>query len=541
LCSGDADAAAFDDRGFIGPVRLLSNGQRTLMLNHLAFGGRIKSETWSKATAVHDRLWFDLASRPELLALLRPLLGENIILWGATVVDRLPGQAHEWHVDIESSDPDRRHASVWIGLINIGRESGLTFVSGSHGFGKTIQEVRHRKGYQRGQASDETVLSWAREFDPAAELVQPDVADGDALVFDGRIWHGSLNRRDDTRIALLLQYAAVDAPVFIPDDKHLDWPFKLKSLRPPVIVVSGRGDGATNREVAPPPTSPKDAAQIVTEVRPLSPLPDPGDGGLRSYPLFGGMTEVHDVIGCHASVLRPGNVPHPPHAHIEEEILIVLDGQAELLVGDGPDLDDATAYKAEPGTFVYYPAYRHHTLRNTGSGLLTYLMFKWHGDPVSTDDPLAICIVDSQDRPPQQPNPWLTRLPFEGPTNFLGKLHSHFSEIAPGGGYEPHADPYDVAIVVLSGIVETVGRKVEPFGVVYYAAGEPHGLRSVGTEPARYVVFEFHGVDRSGGREKSRGSVRRQKKPLLHRLGKLAMAPIRHYTKQRRSRDAKGA
>jgi hypothetical protein len=28
--------------------------------------------------------------------------------------------------------------------------------------------------------------------------------------------------------------------------------------------------------------------------------------------------------------------------------------------------------------------------------------------------------------------------------------------------------------------------------VIYYSAGESHGLRNIGSEPARYLVFEFH-------------------------------------------------
>ena len=42
----------------------------------------------------------------------------------------------------------------------------------------------------------------------------------------------------------------------------------------------------------------------------------------------------------------------------------------------------------------------------------------------------------------------------------------------------PHTDPYDVAIVLLSGTVETMGRTVEGNGVIYYSAAEPHGKQS---------------------------------------------------------------
>ncbi len=43
--------------------------------------------------------------------------------------------------------------------------------------------------------------------------------------------------------------------------------------------------------------------------------------------------------------------------------------------------------------------------------------------------------------------------------------------LQPGAGYAPHADPYDVAILMLAGRVETLGQIVEPLGVIFYSAG----------------------------------------------------------------------
>ncbi|HET7446590.1 MAG TPA: hypothetical protein VFJ49_01495 [Methyloceanibacter sp.] len=69
-------------------------------------------------------------------------------------------------------------------------------------------------------------------------------------------------------------------------------------------------------------------------------------------------------------------------------------------------------------------------------------------------------------------HPFFGREPIEGPSAYLSKLHSHLSILQPGAGYAPHQDGHDVAIVVLDGTVETMGRVVEPYGVVFYAAGE---------------------------------------------------------------------
>jgi quercetin dioxygenase-like cupin family protein len=138
-----------------------------------------------------------------------------------------------------------------------------------------------------------------------------------------------------------------------------------------------------------------------------------------------------------------------------------------------------------PGEFVYYPAGFAHTLRTTSGEPATYVMFKWHGEEGDARPTLPFGRFGTEGG--------AGRRLFEGPTRYLRKLHSHLTVLEPGGGYEPHVDAYDVAIVVLDGDVETIGGRAAPNDVIFYVAGEPHGMRNVGRTPARYVVFEFHG------------------------------------------------
>lgn len=81
-------------------------------------------------------------------------------------------------------------------------------------------------------------------------------------------------------------------------------------------------------------------------------------------------------MSSHVSVLSPGHSPHPPHSHVQEELLIVLKGEAEILIVESPDPARARVERLVPGYFVYYPAYQHHTLRNPAASPVTYLMFK---------------------------------------------------------------------------------------------------------------------------------------------------------------------
>jgi hypothetical protein len=87
---------------------------------------------------------------------------------------------------------------------------------------------------------------------------------------------------------------------------------------------------------------------------------------------------------------------------------------------------------------------------------------------------------------------WTRHRHFSAPTAYLRQLRCHVSTMQPGAGYAVHTDPYDVLIVTLAGDVETLGAQAGPDNVIFYTAGEPHGMRNPNDVPAIYVVFEFH-------------------------------------------------
>jgi mannose-6-phosphate isomerase-like protein (cupin superfamily) len=480
--------------GFVGPVRLLDACECRSAIWHLRRRRRPPPIHWAKGGAVADRFLLDVATMPTILGPVRAILGDDVILWGASDVRRDPGQVHVWHTDIETSDPSGRFVSVWIGLENTGVESGLQLISGSHRFGKTIQQVVHEHGLKRGSASPNDVVKWSKELDPDAELRQPEVEDGMGIIFDGRVWHGSVNTRSSgVRTALLLQYAGGDIPVREADLSQLEWPFRFyDDRRPPVVRVSGTPRPDINR-VFDPPSARGRFRGVPPKVVPVClPLAEDRDKVKRSYPLFDGPTPVMNRLGCHVSVLSPGQTPHAPHSHGEEELLIVLEGEANLVITDSPALEAVRSERLLPGSFVYYPAWQHHTLHNLSERPVTYLMLRWYAAGFQSAPPLGVRVFRPEaDSVPDAGRSVMTPL-FECSTDYLGRLHSHMTTMAPGAGYEPHADEYDVAIILLEGMVETLGETVGPCAAIFYPAGEPHGMRNVGDGPARYVVFEFH-------------------------------------------------
>jgi len=240
-------------------------------------------------------------------------------------------------------------------------------------------------------------------------------------------------------------------------------------------------------------------------------------------------TATFAEMSSHASVLKPGHVPHPPDWHVEEEVIIPLYGQPEVVIANALDDPDPRIERVERGSIVYYPGGQHHTIRAAGSTAAAYLIFKWRARATqhSTGVPrVPTSIWRNVDKEAVDPStPIHMRRLFEGPTTFLGKLHAHVTTLQPGAGYEPHVDAYDVAIFTLSGTVETLGERVGPDTVIYYAAGEPHGMRNVGSGVARYLVFEFHapGLVAITGRS----YYRRQAGRVLRAGKRLARAVLR--------------
>jgi hypothetical protein len=489
-----AETSTFLRDGFMGPVRLFTPAQCALIVESLRVGSHPPPMDWPKGRAANDRFYFDLATGPTLLGLLAPLLGKDIVLWSIDIVERDPGQIHPWHSDIESAAPGGRFVSVWIGIRNTSRESALQMIPGSHAFGKPLQQVAHEHKLGWGEATEEMVLAWARERDSLAAPVQPAMADGDAILFDGRLWHGSNNgRAEGRRVALLLQYAAADSPVSIPDYSGPMWPFRFKETRPPVLVVSGRGDDAINRLVPPPPAIPLACSRLTTFVGKIE-LLSPADSSTtaRSKPLICGSTPALRYLEAHYLWLGAGQSPHGSHNHFAESLAIVLDGTLEALVDDDPGFATPRSIRATPNSIIYHPPYQFHQHGNCSDKPGTYLFFYWHSAPVEPGHPLTETVVETDLAAAQADRvPVRNELLFEHPTSCLTKLHARLTTLQPGAGCDARVYDDDVAIVLLSGSVETLGRTVDACSFIFCAAGQSFGIRNIGDEPAHYIVLEF--------------------------------------------------
>jgi quercetin dioxygenase-like cupin family protein len=91
-------------------------------------------------------------------------------------------------------------------------------------------------------------------------------------------------------------------------------------------------------------------------------------GEVRS--LCNSPTATLDQLEMHVTTLNPGLESHPPHRHVNEELIILREGQCETL-------SDGKWVKVGPGSVVFNASNSLHGFRNIGTTSATYHVINW--------------------------------------------------------------------------------------------------------------------------------------------------------------------
>ncbi len=91
-------------------------------------------------------------------------------------------------------------------------------------------------------------------------------------------------------------------------------------------------------------------------------------GGTRPY--FNRPTAMTRKSEIHVTTLKEGWTSHEPHTHKAEEIILILEGNVEMLIGEN-------SYKATVGDILFAPSGFLHGLENVGKGSCSYFAFQW--------------------------------------------------------------------------------------------------------------------------------------------------------------------
>lgn len=224
-----AQVETFNRDGYIRPLRLFSREEIAdireyfdeLLAQVMAAGG--DSYSISSAHLKYGRV-YDLLTHPRIVAIVRDILGDNVVGWGSHFFCKMPhdGKAVAWHQDASYWPlTPTRAVTVWLAIDDADQENAcMRFISGSHHFGHLT--------FRPSTSADHNVLN--QTVDNAEQYGEP-VDDclqaGEASLHSDLLLHGSdANASDRRRCGLTLRYASVDVRA------HLGWNGKG-------VVVSG--------------------------------------------------------------------------------------------------------------------------------------------------------------------------------------------------------------------------------------------------------------------------------------------------------------
>ena len=232
------DAKKFEQVGFMGPFRALDiPAAEDLCDDYYLPTNKL---TWYKSLHEKSSRVVNTATSSAILDRLKPILGENILLWGSQFIGQRPKQSHGWHLDVEHGRWNG--VTLWLGLKNLNKKTSISVITRSHLLSVMPQELA-KQGVDI--YDEKAILAAAQKLDPACELVTLHLEPGEFIVWSGKVWHTTHNHSEDTRFSLILQYCTPDNTVKIP--LNYDYPdTKWAEGNPPCFLVSGNDDFQRN-------------------------------------------------------------------------------------------------------------------------------------------------------------------------------------------------------------------------------------------------------------------------------------------------------
>ena len=80
-------------------------------------------------------------------------------------------------------------------------------------------------------------------------------------------------------------------------------------------------------------------------------------------------------LDLHSTLLEPGNSSHDPHHHRAEELVVVLQADAEMYLG--PEEKGGRSKKATDGDIIYLVSNEYHAISNIGNAPALYIAFQF--------------------------------------------------------------------------------------------------------------------------------------------------------------------
>ena len=205
--------AAFNREGYLAPIRIFSDEEISdvracfdrLLERVLAAGG--DSYSISTAHLKHGRV-YDILTEPRMIAVVRDLLGENVVAWGSHFFCKMPGDGRQvaWHQDASywPLSPSKA-VTVWLAIDDADVENAcMRFVAGSHHYGHLTYRPSNPDEHS---VLDQTIENVEQFGTPVDDVLKA----GEASLHSDLLLHGSeANNSTRRRCGLTLRYCTTD-------------------------------------------------------------------------------------------------------------------------------------------------------------------------------------------------------------------------------------------------------------------------------------------------------------------------------------------
>jgi mannose-6-phosphate isomerase-like protein (cupin superfamily) len=128
-------------------------------------------------------------------------------------------------------------------------------------------------------------------------------------------------------------------------------------------------------EAAPADNSLEKLPRLGTHAYIFAELPETTNGKNKQRRLFTGKTHTGFKLESHESDIAPGEVNHPPHEHLREEMMLVRLGTMELTISGKP-------MRLGPGDVGYIGSGERHNAKNVGTDRAQYFIVNIGRDDV---------------------------------------------------------------------------------------------------------------------------------------------------------------
>ncbi|MCX5741625.1 MAG: Gfo/Idh/MocA family oxidoreductase [Proteobacteria bacterium] len=200
---------------------------------------------WYKGHHVYRGPIVDALRSDAVVGRVASVLGDDLMLWGSQVMAKRGGEVHRWHVDIETME--WTSINFWAALRNVTADATVLLLPRTQRLTVSPQELERTEGLDLTDTQAVRRAAIARGIE--TELVTVDIPPGTFVIFDGHLWHGSVNNTTKLRSALLAQFSPTTARAKIP--RTYVPPIEWDPTPAPCLLVRGTDVGGINTYVEP--------------------------------------------------------------------------------------------------------------------------------------------------------------------------------------------------------------------------------------------------------------------------------------------------